>query len=327
MKDSTDGTHILVTGGLGAIGSALCRALLSRDVRCLTIIDDCSSSIPKLSADILGDPRVIFHHTSVTDDAILRTVFGSDPPSVVFHLAAHFANQNSVEHPVEDAETNSMGTIKVLEAARKASAAKFVFASSSCVYGNSENFAIDTRDFRLDTPYAINKLHGEYLVRFYHDYHGMNTTILRYFNSFGPGEMPGPYRNVIPNFFARAMRGEPLPITGSREASRDFNYIDNVVAGTLLAAEKPVSTGKIYNIGSGRETSIGELATLINRIAGSGAGIEQKPQRSWDTVLRRKADVSKTIEELGYAPTIDLETQLAETYRWLQQYQHLFPAL
>lgn len=319
-------THVLITGGLGAIGSALSRALLARGVRRLTIIDDCSSSSPVLCQDILADPRASHIHASITDSACLQAIFAEDGPSTIFHLAAHFANQNSVEHPIEDTETNSLGTVKVLEAAREAHVAKFIFASSSCVYGNSEDFAIDTRNFHLDTPYAINKLHGEYLVQFYHEFHGLNTTILRYFNSFGPGEMPGPYRNVVPNFFARAMRAEPLPLTGSPEASRDFNYVGNAVAATLLAAEKSVSSGKIYNVGSGQETTIGVLADLINRIAGSTAGVVLQPRRAWDSVDRRKADITKTVTELGYAPVIDLEAQLTDTYRWLRDHRTHFPS-
>jgi nucleoside-diphosphate-sugar epimerase len=153
----------------------------------------------------------------------------------------------------------------------------------------------------------------------------MNTTILRFFNSFGPGELPGLYRNVIPNFFALAMAGKPLPVTGDPKATRDFNYIKNAVAGSLLAAEKPVSNGKIYNIGSGHETEIGEIARLINAITGSKAGVVQKERRSWDTVQRRVADISETQKDLGYEPVVDLENQLKATYEWLRQYQKHFP--
>ncbi len=319
------GKNVLVTGGLGAIGSALCRAMLARGVASLTIIDDCSSASPLLSKDILDDQRTTFIQKSIVDDSALKEAF-SRPQDVVFHLAAHFANQNSVEHPIDDCNVNSIGTLKVLEQARLAKVSKFVFSSSSCVYGNGPDFSVDTVTFHLDTPYAINKLHGEFLVRFYHDYHKMNTTVLRYFNSFGPGEMPGRYRNVIPNFFMLAMSRKPLPITGDPKASRDFNFVENVVQGTLLAAEKPESNGKTYNIGSGKETSIGEIADMINEIAGSSAGTELKQQRAWDTVFRRKSDISHTERDLGYAPVIDLPTQLRATYEWLQKHRDIFPA-
>ena len=318
------GQRVLVTGGLGAIGSALCRTLLARDVASLTIIDDSSSAMKELSADVLADPRTTLLARSIMDDAALKEALLDRTQDTVFHLAAHFANQNSVEHPVEDCEVNSVGTVKVLEHARLGKVSKFVFASSSCVYGNGPDFSVDTLTFHLDTPYAINKLHGEFLTRFYHDYHGLNTTVLRYFNSFGPGEMPGRYRNVIPNFFAIAMRGQPLPITGDLSAARDFNYVDNVVQGTLLAAERPEGKGKTYNIGSGRETSIGELAGMINEITGNAAGIEMKERRAWDTIVRRRADISHTITDLGYEPVVDLPNQLRATHEWIKTHQDLF---
>jgi nucleoside-diphosphate-sugar epimerase len=195
------------------------------------------------------------------------------------------------------------------------------------VYGNSSTYAIDTTNFHLDTPYAINKLHGEYLVRFYHDYHGLNTTVIRYFNSFGPGELPGRYRNVIPNFFARAMQGLVLPITGDEKTSRDFNFIENTVRGTLLAAQVPIAKGRTYNIGSGREVPIVLLAQKINEIAGNAAGIEFRPPRSWDTVKNRCADISVTIRDLQYSPDIDFDRHLRATYEWLKQYQPHFPVV
>lgn len=319
--------NILITGGLGAIGSMLGRAVLARGATSLTILDDGSSSLETLSADVLADPRVTLVKASVTNDAALKSVLVDRNQDVVFHLAAHFANQNSVEHPLKDCDVNSMGTLRVLEHCRLGRVSKFVFASSSCVYGNGPDFSVETSTFHLDTPYAINKLHGEFLTRFYHDYHGLNTTVLRYFNSFGPGEMPGKYRNVIPNFFALAIAGKPLPITGDPNASRDFNYVDNAINGTLLAAEVPVGNGKTYNIGSGKETTIGELARMVNEIAGNAAGIEMKERRGWDTILRRQADISHTIQDLGYAPVVDLPAQLRATYDWIVANKALFPAV
>jgi len=324
MSHSLEHPSVLVTGGVGAIGSALCRRLLQSSITSLTIVDDLSSSSLALIPDITNDARVRFLHGSVTDDAMLDQAFASKP-SIVFHLAANFANQNSVEHTVRDTEVNSIGTAKILDASHRHKVKKFIFASSSCVYGNATSFSVDTRDFHLDTPYAINKLHGEYLTRFYHEYHGMNATILRYFNSFGPGELPGPYRNVVPNFFALAMMGRALPITGTDAMARDFNFIENTVTATLLAAEHKDSAGKTYNVGSGKETPILEIATIINTLTGNTAGIERKPRRSWDTIKRRCADISLTTSELQYGPTIDLTSQLQATYKWLQSVRRHFP--
>ena len=318
--------HVLVTGGLGAIGSQLSRMLLARGVASLTIIDDFSSSSPHLVGDIVRDPRVTHFRRSIVNDECLRQAFLDRPQDVVFHLAANFAHQSSLDHPIIDCEVNSLGTAKVLEYSRRASVKKFVFASSSCVYGNAKSYSVDNKDYHLDTPYAINKLHGEFLVEFYHKHHGLNTTVLRYFNSFGPGELPGRYRNVIPNFFAMAMQKKSLPISGDETTSRDFNYVENTALGTILAAEKEIANGKIYNIGSGHEVTIVELAKLINKIAGNDAGITFVPKRSWDTIKNRRADVSKTEKELGYKAVVDFEKQLTATYEWLKQYQDYFPS-
>ena len=120
---------------------------------------------------------------------------------------------------------------------------------------------------------------------------------------------------------------KPLPISGDEKTSRDFNYVENTALGTLLAAEKEIANGKIYNIGSGHEVTIVELATIINRITHNDAGITFVPTRSWDTIKNRCADVSKTEKELGYKAVIDFENHLQATYDWLQQYSTYFPSL
>ncbi len=319
------GKNILITGGLGAVGSSLSRAALVQGIASLMIIDDESSCISEVSRDILDDKRVTYLKGSIMDDALLKKALLDVRQDFVFHLAANFANQNSIDFPVKDTEVNSVGTVKMLEYSKKGNVGKFIFSSSSCVYGSGRDFSVDTKDFHLDTPYAINKLHGEYLVEFYNSYHGLPTTTLRYFNSFGPGELPGAYRNVVPNFFALAMQGKPLPITGDRETSRDFNYVENTVTATILAALSDVSNGKTYNVGSGKETTIVSLAEAINKITGNTAPIEFKPVRKWDSINHRCADISVTQKELGYAPVIDLEAQLQKTYEWLKTHEAHFP--
>lgn len=318
------GSQILVTGGLGAIGSNLIRTLLRENPAGITVIDDFSSSAPDLTLDIVGDPRVTHFRRSIVNDECLRHAFLERKQDIVFHLAANFAHQSSLEHPVVDCEVNSLGTAKVLEYARISGVKKFVFASSSCVYGNAKSYAVTNTQYHLDTPYAINKLHGEFLVRFYHEHHGLNAVILRYFNSFGPGELPGQYRNVIPNFFMKAMRGEVLPILGDKSTSRDFNFVQNTVQGTMLAAASAKSVGKVYNIGSGDEITIFRLAEMINEMTGNTAGIEFRPRRSWDTITNRCADIALTTEELGYKPVIDLKPQLEQTYQWLKEHRRHF---
>lgn len=318
------GAHILITGGLGAIGSALSRRLLTLQAASLTIIDDFSSSAADTTTDLVHNPRVTHYRRSIVNDECLHQAFSQRKQDIVFHLAANFAHQSSLDHPIVDCEVNSLGTMKVLEYARRTGVKKFVFASSSCVYGNAKNYAVNNTDYHLDTPYAINKLHGEFLVRFYHKHYGLNTTILRYFNSFGPGELPGPYRNVIPNFFALAMQGKALPITGDETVSRDFNFVENTVEGTILAGTSALSCGKTYNIGSGQEITIVSLAKRINALVGNDAGIQISPARPWDSIKNRCADITATVKDLGYRPVIDLPLQLQKTFKWLQRYEGHF---
>jgi len=252
------------------------------------------------------------------NDAVLDRVFQEDI-DVVFHLAANFANQNSVDFPRQDLSTNGMGTLKLLEYAKNAKVERFVYASSSCVYGNkTEELREDDPEFNLDTPYAITKLLGERYTTFFHSHDKVNTVIVRYFNAYGEGEHPGKYRNVIPNFFALAMRGKPLPITGTGEETRDFTCNSDTIEGTIRTAEYDEAIGQIFNIGSGKETKIIDLAHKINRITGNTAGIDFKERRSWDYIQRRVASIEKANALLKFQPTVELADGLQSTYTWLK---------
>ena len=307
---------ILVTGGAGAVGSNLTRALLDEGAARVVILDNLSSGRRDLAP---ADERAVLYVGDVTDDEMLHLVFTENSVEMVFHLAANFANQNSVEHPRRDLMTNGLGTLKVLEYAARAGVARFVYTSSSCVYGGREAvIGEEVTDYNLDTPYAITKLLGERYVNFFRQHHGLETVILRYFNAYGPGEHPGRYRNVIPNFLALAARGLPLPITGTGEETRDFTYVADTVAGTLAAGRSARAVGRVYNIGGGRETTIMELAGRINEITGNRAGVEIRPRRGWDHIPRRCCDISRASAELGYSPRVGLDEGLARTWAWLR---------
>lgn len=302
--------RVLVTGGAGAIGSRLV-AHLCQDYRVL-VLDDLSSG---WYDNIRGLP-VRFWRGSVVDDEILKEVFG-ERPAVVFHLAANFANQNSVDYPQKDLTVNGLGTLKVLQYAREADVERFVYASSSCVYGDMEGpISEATRDYSLDTPYAITKLLGEQYVRFFRERYAMATVILRFFNSFGPGEYPGKYRNVIPNFMYRMLTDQALIITGTGEETRDFTFVDDTVIGLMLAMSLPEAVGHTFNVGTGQEITIRQLAEEIQGACGVTVSIDYRPRRDWDSVTHRCADISRIRKRLGYVPTVDLATGLARTYRW-----------
>lgn len=308
---------ILVTGGAGAIGSRLVRELSTRhDV---LVLDDLSSGF----VENLRDVPVRFWRGSVVDDEILREVFAAKP-TIVFHLAANFANQNSVDYPQKDLLVNGMGTLKVLQHATDVGVKRFIYSSSSCVYGEVTGVASlneSIREFSLDTPYAVTKLLGEQYVRFFHEHHRLPTVILRFFNSYGPGEFPGKYRNVIPNFMLRAMTGQPLVITGTGEETRDFTFIGDTVAALQLAMDTSGAVGGTFNVGSGMETRVRDLAEMILEVCGAPRAIEYRPRRGWDGVNRRCADISRAKAVLAYTPSTDLRTGLTQTYRWFVDYQ------
>lgn len=300
---------ILVTGGAGAIGSRLVSKLCSENE--VFVLDDLSSGF----LENLRDLPVKFWRGSVVDDEILKEVF-NEKPDVIFHLAANFANQNSVDYPQKDLLVNGLGTLKVLQYAHEIGVERFVYSSSSCVYGNIEEpIQEDSHRYSLDTPYAVTKLLGEQYVNFFHEHHDMQTVVLRFFNSYGPGEYPGKYRNVIPNFMYKALHGIPLTIFGDGNETRDFTYIDDTVQAILIASKHPLAVGRTYNVASGTEVRISDLTKAIIKICNSNSPIEYQKRRDWDTVSRRCADIS-ALRALGYTPTVKLESGLAHTFAW-----------
>ncbi len=180
----------------------------------------------------------------------------------VFHLAAHFANQNSVDNPETDLMVNGQGTLKVLQYSHLAKVTRFVFASSGCsVYGSQAPLPLkeDFVSLHLDTPYQITKLLGELYCNFFYNYYGLPVAIARYFNVYGPVEIPGAYRNVIPNFMWWAMHKKPLPITGTGEETRDFTFVEDIVDGTLRLGVFPEAIGDAFNLASNKETRIADI--------------------------------------------------------------------
>ncbi len=316
IREAYSAKTILVTGGAGAIGSNLVKALLGLEVGRVAVLDNLTSG----RRDLLDeDGRLRLYVGDVGDDEMLHLIFKENRIDLVFHLAANFANQNSVDHPRRDLTTNGLGTLKLLEYAKRSGVERFLYTSSSCIYGGKEvSLSEEATDFNLDTPYAITKLLGERYVDFFHDFHGLKTVILRYFNAYGPGEYPGRYRNVIPNFFGRAASGKPLIITGTGEETRDFTFVDDTVGLTLRAAVDDRALGRVYNVGSGRETSIRELADKINGLTGNKAGVEYAERRGWDRIPRRLANIGRAGNELDYRPTIGLDQGLIRTWEWLK---------
>jgi nucleoside-diphosphate-sugar epimerase len=279
----------------------------------VTVVDDLSSGHAWLVPE---NPRVRLLRADVCD--IARHIPEPAAGTVVFHLAAFFANQNSVDHPVDDLHTNGLGTLATLMWAAQYRVRRLVYASAGCsIAGHGADTPIREDmpvSLVLDTPYQITKALGEFYCNYYQSQ--LSTVRCRFFNSYGPGELPGAYRNVIPNWISRAMRGEPLVITGSGDETRDFVFVDDIVDGLMRCGTLAAATGEAFNLGTGMQTRVRDLAELILRVTGSASAITFAPRRAWDHSVRRQADIAKARDRLGFAPDVRLEQGIAATVAW-----------
>jgi len=308
--------RILVTGGSGCIGSNLVKTLLSIEPEMIVVIDDLSASC---EWNLPDHPKVTLIKGSILDEEKMKRAF-SFKPHYVFHFAAHFANQNSVDHPETDLLVNGLGTLKALEYSNLVGVERFIFASSGCsVYGSQAPLPLreDYVSLHLDTPYQINKLVGELYCNYFHEYYGLPATIARYFNIYGPCEVPGKYRNVIPNFMWWAINKRALPITGTGEETRDFTFVEDAVDGTLRMGVMKEAVGEAVNLASETETRVIDLAKWINELTENDAGIAFKPRRDWDKVARRRASIERARRILGYKPRIGIREGLKRTLDWI----------
>ncbi len=306
---------VLITGGAGCIGSNLTHALINADAKRIIVVDDLSSAE---RWNVPNDPKVVFICGSILNEEVLKQAF-FEKPEYVFHLAAHFANQNSVDHPETDLMVNGVGILKVLQHSYLSGVERFFFASSGCsVYGSQAPLPLkeDFVSLHLDTPYQITKLLGELYCNFFHENYGLPVVRGRYFNVYGPGEVPGKYRNVIPNFIYRALSHQPLLITGTGDETRDFTFVEDIVDGTLRCAATSEAVGQAINLASEKETRVIDIAQLINELAG-GVGIEFVERRSWDKITRRRASIEKARKLLGYSPRMEIREGIKRTLGWI----------
>ncbi len=308
---------ILVTGGAGAIGSRLAERLCEAGAGFVMVLDDLSSgyrwNLPSAS-------NLLFVEGNIQDEVKLKRVF-SERPHVVFHLAAFFANQNSIDHPETDLLVNGMGTLRLLEYCQLAKADRFVYALSGCsIYGSSAPLPLREEFMSLDlsSPYQITKMLGELYCNFYFNHYDFPVVKTRFFNSYGPGEVPGQYRNVIPNFIFWALQGKPLPVTGTGEETRDFTYVGDIVDGLLRAGFYEQAIGKEMNLASGTETRIIDLANMINKLTGSKAGIIFRERRKWDKKSRLLASIDRAKDLVGYSPGTSFNEGIANTINWFR---------
>jgi UDP-glucose 4-epimerase len=326
------GTSVLVVGGAGFVGSNLCRLLLDQGVRRLVIVDNL------LSADISNVPQraeVDFRHGSIADDRVLAAL--PSDLDYVFHLACYHGNQSSIHDPLADHANNTLTTLKLLERLRQASGLrKVVYAAAGCAvaektFGDATATAEDAPvSLFHDSPYSISKLIGEMYGNFYFARYGVPFVKARFQNVYGPGEILGAgqwrgtvhtvWRNVTPTFIWKALHAEELPVENGGIASRDFIFVGDIVRGLAACALKG-DPGEVYNLASGVETSILDLAKLINELTNNSAPLALAPARDWDHSGRRFGATDKARSCLDFVAETRLRDGLQQTIAWTREHR------
>jgi nucleoside-diphosphate-sugar epimerase len=302
----------LVTGGAGFIGSHIAEALAKRGDR-VRVLDNLSTGRRENLAHIAGE--VEFIEGDIRDYETTRRAM--EEVGVVFHEAAIPSVPRSVKDPQLNHDNNVNGTFNVLMAARDAEVRRVIFAASSSAYGETEVLPKqeEMRPSPL-SPYAVAKLVGEYYCQVFTRVYGLETVCLRYFNVFGPRQDPSsPYSGVISKFITMLLNGRAPVIFGDGEQSRDFTYIDNVVAANLSAAEAPAAAGQVMNLGLCERTTLNQLLGELQRIIGTSLAPQYEDARAGD-IRHSLADITRAEELLGYRPVVGLAEGLRQTVEW-----------
>ena len=306
---------VVVTGGAGFIGSNIIRSLVEDDNQVI-VIDNLSTGDINNVKDLIDTKKIHFINSSINDLDLLQTEFKE--VEFVFHEAAIPSVPRSVEDPVSTNYSNVNGTLNVLKAANDNNVKKVVYASSSSIYGDIPTLPKkeDMMPFPL-SPYAVTKLTGEYYCNVFNDIYGLETTVLRYFNVFGPRQDPSSqYSAVIPKFVTSLKNRKPPIIYGDGTQTRDFSYVKNIVDANIKAAESK-SRG-IYNIAGGKSITVTDLADIIMELMDIQMDCKYIDARAGD-IKHSLADISKAKKELGYDPKYDVRDGLEETIKWYQQ--------
>ena len=325
-----EGKKILVVGGAGFVGSNLVRALQDFSPQAITIIDNLLSAE---RANVPLTSGITLIEGSITNDRILAEM--RDDFDYLFHLATYHGNQSSIHDPLADHEHNTLSTLKLFERIKEfKKIKKAVYSSAGCTVAEktfqtaqatSEDAPVS---LYLDSPYQISKIIGELYSNYYFARFGLPVVKARFQNVYGPREILGAgewrgtpatvWRNVIPTFVYRAIKSMPLTVENEGLATRDFIYVDDIVRGLMLCATEGVA-GEVYNLANGAETSIMELAKIINNLTSNSTPIEYLPRRTWDNSGKRYGSTEKAQRELGFKAQVGLEKGLQQTVEWTQE--------
>ncbi len=312
-------TNFLVTGGAGFIGSHIVERLI-RDGHKVKVLDNFTTGRKENLAQVIESKKLEVIEGDIRDLDTLCTMARSS--DYILHLAARPSVARSVKDPFKTNEVNVIGTLNVLEAARKYKkrVKRVVFASSSSVYGDTPTLP-KGENMRPQpmSPYAVSKLAGEYYMNAFHENHGIETVALRYFNVFGPRQDPeSEYAAVIPKFVTRLLKKRKPFIFGDGKQTRDFTYVENVVHANVQACIAQKASGDIFNIACGERVTIAGLANMIGQAVGWTTDPSLKPARAGD-VRHSLSDITKAEDVLGYRVRVNLPEGLQRTVDWYRE--------
>lgn len=327
MSDRFEGKKILVVGGAGFVGSNLVHQILEQAPRQIIVVDNLMSSDV---ANIPNDSRVGFVFGSITEDKILAAL--PDDLDYAFHLACYHGNQSSIADPLADHDNNTLTSLKLFDRLKEIKGLKkLVYAAAACAVAektyDAPTATTEEQPVTLyhDSPYSISKIIGELYGNYYFQRHQLPFVKARFSNVYGPREILGAgqwrgtvhtvWRNVTPTFIWRSLNGEALPLDNGGNASRDFIYVEDMARGLMACALKG-GVGEVYNLATGKETSILELATLINEYTGNKTPLDLRSARDWDRSGKRFASTEKAERELSFTAQIDMLEGVRRTVEW-----------
>jgi len=331
---SFSSARVLVVGGAGFVGSNLVHALLAEGPSEIVVVDNLLSSDV---ANIPSDSRVRFVFGSITDDRILAAL--PENLDYAFHLACFHGNQSSIADPMADHDNNTLTSLKLFDRLKNIpSLRKVVYAAAACAVAektyDAPTATTEEQPVSLfhDSPYSISKIIGELYGNYFFQRYHLPFVKARFSNVYGPREILGAgqwrgtphtvWRNVTPTFIWRALHGEALPLDNGGNASRDFIFVEDMARG-LMACALRGRPGEVYNLATGRETTILDLATMINEYTGNKTPPDLRPARDWDRSGKRYASTEKAERELGFHAQVPINDGVRRTVEWTHANQDL----
>ena len=306
---------VLITGGAGFIGQNLVKYFIKK-YRVIVLDNLSSKGVAK--EYLFKKNKVKFITKDISRFSDISQALKNIKIDYVIHAAANFANENSVLNPVKDLKSNILGTLNVLELSKKKKIKKFIYLSSSCVYGDNVNVKENSKINPNETPYAISKFSGELYVQYFKYFHKLNTVIVRVFNTYGPGEINHKFRNVIPRFIENALNNKNLLITGNGHESRDFTYVEDLVKVINLIIKSKNSLN-VINSCTGKKTKIINLAKLIIKLTKSKSQITFGASRKWDKIKKRSGSNILLKKFYKFNKYTKLEHGLYKTINWYKK--------